>query len=1267
MTDFARLILAADTAGLERGETALRDLTAAGTKAEASLGKSMDKIGKEATQAGAALQRTAPAIKTIGDNSRASAAHTANLTSQFNDIGMMLAAGQNPFQLAMQQGTQVTQVMQQMGGGATALRGIGAAFVAMLNPVNLATIGIIGFGAAAVQWLTGTSDKAKTAEDAIDDLSAANRELASLVQYFDVSGIQAMTEEYGSASEEVRQLINLQRQLAEMTAINATREAMSALVSDMETFFGGAAVNIDKMFNTVGTSIGYSIEQGLQAAADALTMEDQLAALTKVRETIELITASSGGMTSEQQAFLASIVASEAELRRTLATQGEINEAIANSEAHQSNANARIADAYNLYANTRLQAEGLAPAIVAADNATGGLAARVQFLAGVFGPAIANANALANALAGAASQIGAVFAGMSRLSVVGRAVSGASGVLGNVFNPDRIKAAAAGFSGAAASLSNFHKSAVLAAQSGAKIEAAMTGRGGRKGGGAAGGVKAVKEEMSEAEKAAKSYSDTMQKYVVDGIGKAVDWMVDGFKGGLSGLVDIFKNTIKQMIAFALKNRIMIGLGLAPGAAMAGGAGGLLGGGGGGGFLGQLGGLGGAFSSGMTGLASAVFGAGGGIGAGFSYLGSTLASATTSLTGFATALGAFAPVIGGIVALGKALFGRTLKDTGIEGTFSSGGFEGGTYKFYKGGLLRSDKTKRKPLEEEADAALDAAVVGISDRVKVLAKSLGLGGQALRKFEMDVKFSTKGMSKEEALQELQNQLEKVADGMAGAALGTKRFAREGEGAMQVLERLSGNLATVNATWKMLGFDVYEASLKGAAGATRIVDAMGGLEAFGNATSVYFDRFYSDAERARALTRSLRAGFREAGMGDRQIPQTMAQYRRLIERLQEGGRTLKAAELINLSPLFAQIMDLRESSRALRQQQRDERLSERQGLLRQLYDLQGRTNMIRRLELRALDPLNRKLQRRIWRLERQAAIEGEREGLERRLLELQGDTAAIRRLELRAIDPSNRAIQRRIWRLEHEARISDQREGLERRLLELQGDTQALRRLELQGLFYRNRELQREIYALEDLQAAQERAREVADQREGLERRLLELQGDTQALRRLELQGLFYRNRELQREIYALEDLQAAQERAREAADQREGLERRYLELMGNTAELRRRELEELDPTNRALQKMIWGLEDAREAMEALDENNFATLIDFQRAAARLAGATSVASQTVPGAVTIGGTSNAVVSDPMLVEIRNVLQAIKLDTGRTASVLSKASVGDALQVVS
>lgn len=78
----------------------------------------------------------------------------------------------------------------------------------------------------------------------------------------------------------------------------------------------------------------------------------------------------------------------------------------------------------------------------------------------------------------------------------------------------------------------------------------------------------------------------------------------------------------------------------------------------------------------------------------------------------------------------------------------------------------------------------------------------------------------------------------------------------------------------------------------------------------------------------------------------------------------------------------------------------------------------------------------------------------------------------------------------------------------------------------------------------------------------------------------------------------------DRAQRKADQREDLERRLLELQGNTAELRRRELAALFPANRALQRMIWGLEDAQAAMEALDEEDFATLFDFQRARGRAA---------------------------------------------------------------
>lgn len=91
-------------------------------------------------------------------------------------------------------------------------------------------------------------------------------------------------------------------------------------------------------------------------------------------------------------------------------------------------------------------------------------------------------------------------------------------------------------------------------------------------------------------------------------------------------------------------------------------------------------------------------------------------------------------------------------------------------------------------------------------------------------------------------------------------------------------------------------------------------------------------------------------------------------------------------------------------------------------------------------------------------------------------------------------------------------------------------------------------------------------------------------------------------------ASEAAAARKERQRRAAaaaqaivDERLGLEGELLELQGNTAELRRRELEALDPTNRALQQMIWKLEDAKEAIEGITEVDFATLFDYQKAVA------------------------------------------------------------------
>jgi hypothetical protein len=122
-----------------------------------------------------------------------------------------------------------------------------------------------------------------------------------------------------------------------------------------------------------------------------------------------------------------------------------------------------------------------------------------------------------------------------------------------------------------------------------------------------------------------------------------------------------------------------------------------------------------------------------------------------------------------------------------------------------------------------------------------------------------------------------------------------------------------------------------------------------------------------------------------------------------------------------------------------------------------------------------------------------------------------------------------------------------------------------------------------------SAAEAAKKIADERKGLERRLLELQGNTAELRKLELAELHPSNRALQQRIWLLEDEQII-------ADERIGLERRILELQGNSVELRKLELAELQPSNRALQQRIWLLEDEQKITD-LYENTLGRAADAE----------------------------------------------------------------------
>ncbi|WP_343526749.1 phage tail length tape measure family protein [Sphingomonas sp.] len=73
-------------------------------------------------------------------------------------------------------------------------------------------------------------------------------------------------------------------------------------------------------------------------------------------------------------------------------------------------------------------------------------------------------------------------------------------------------------------------------------------------------------------------------------------------------------------------------------------------------------------------------------------------------------------------------------------------------------------------------------------------------------------------------------------------------------------------------------------------------------------------------------------------------------------------------------------------------------------------------------------------------------------------------------------------------------------------------------------------------------------------------------------------------------AFADLQSAMEGAKSAADiasERADLERKLLEVNGDTAAIRALDLAKLDTSNRALRMQIWAIQDAQEAAKAADE--------------------------------------------------------------------------------
>jgi GH24 family phage-related lysozyme (muramidase) len=167
-------------------------------------------------------------------------AAVSNLSFQLNDIAMGLASGTSPFTIMVQQGSQVSQVLQGSGGLLGAVKTLGGAFTQMINPVSLASFALIGLTGAAVQYLMTLKSDVPDAEK----LLMAHAEL--IKSFDDAWGIAKKGAEGYSESVKKIELQKLRDEFGSLQkAIDAAgKDLKSDVLSVPVSEFGGATQTV---------------------------------------------------------------------------------------------------------------------------------------------------------------------------------------------------------------------------------------------------------------------------------------------------------------------------------------------------------------------------------------------------------------------------------------------------------------------------------------------------------------------------------------------------------------------------------------------------------------------------------------------------------------------------------------------------------------------------------------------------------------------------------------------------------------------------------------------------------------------------------------------------------------------------------------------------------------------------------------------------------------------------------------------------------------
>ncbi|POO54401.1 phage tail protein [Agrobacterium rosae] len=216
------------------------------------------------------------AAKTPGGNG-----YTANIAAQFQDIGVTAAMGMSPIQIALQQGTQLSAVLQQIkDSGQGVGQGLAAAFASVISPLSLVTIGVIAAGAAAFQYFStvmSEGDKsAKVLKEQAEIISAVAERWGDAVPALRAYADELKRTQDGTDFKKGAEIFNADTLADVRKEVEATRASIADLVSQLQS--AGEEADVIKNLQSAFNEFAKAASEGKTEAEDVDRVQSALSA-----------------------------------------------------------------------------------------------------------------------------------------------------------------------------------------------------------------------------------------------------------------------------------------------------------------------------------------------------------------------------------------------------------------------------------------------------------------------------------------------------------------------------------------------------------------------------------------------------------------------------------------------------------------------------------------------------------------------------------------------------------------------------------------------------------------------------------------------------------------------------------------------------------------------------------------------------------------------------------------------------------------------------